>query len=120
MLDFKRKYFYLRQGWAVIAPIFGFSNFIMLIYITLELDLPLYIFAPISGILIAVGLIIAGKTFREKQMSTDFNLSYFKATEAITTELIMWEQMEKLCAKNGVELTDSFKERKKLLQDRIK
>lgn len=119
-MEIKTSYFYLRTGWTVIAPIFGFSNFIMLIYITLELELPIYIFAPISAILIAGSLVLTGKLFREKQMATDHNLVYFKATEALTTELIMWEQLEKLCEKNGVNLTDSFKARKKLLEDRIK
>lgn len=92
----KRNYFYVRQGWAVIAPIFGFSNFIMLIYMTLNVDVPVYVFAPPLAVAILVSLIIIGKVFREKQQSTDFDLNYFKSKEALISTLIHMKAQKKV------------------------
>jgi len=114
----KRSYFYLRQGWSLIAPIFGFGNFIMLIYITLKLEIPIYVFAPVIAIIISIALIFVGKTFLIKQQSTDLNLTYFEAKEALTTDLILWEQIMEMCKNNGTPLTKRFQERKRQLEER--
>jgi len=119
-VNIKNSYFYIRLGWTVIAPIFGFSNFVMLIYMTLELDLPLYIFAPAVAITIAFILVLIGKTFREKQLSTDHNLQYFKATEAITTEIVFWNQLTSICKSTNTPINAEFKARLDLLKERIK
>ena len=116
----KPNYFYMRQGWSIIAPVFGFGNFIMLIYMTLDIEIPLYIFAPVLTLGILTLLIYLGKLFMGRQQATDLNLSYFNAQEAIKTELVLWEQMTLLCESNHVPLSDNFKERNERLESALK
>jgi len=87
---------------------------------TLEIDIPLYIFAPIITGGIVTMLVFIGRTFVNKQHTTDLNLSYFKAHEAIKTDLVMWNQLEEICKKSNTPITSEFEARKKLLENAIK
>ena len=110
-MDFKVAYFYVRQGWIVIAPIFGFANTLLLIYISLNVEnyqIPMWIFGPIMAIVMLVGLTFAGKLFREKQQSTDIDLSYWKSTEALITTIPLYDALLDLLKKEGLDKSESY------------
>jgi uncharacterized membrane protein len=113
----KRNYFYARQGWGVIAPIFGIANFMMLIYLTTNNVIPIWIFAPVFVILLCISLTLTGKHFRNLQMETDLNLSYRKAAEACKTDRVLFDQLEQICAKLDIKPRKEFYERRELLKN---
>jgi len=104
----------------VIAPAFGFGNFIMLIYLTLNFDVPLYVFAPLVAVAVVVGLVLAGKAFRDKQQPTDMNMNYFRAQEALTSTYILWEQIMAICQKSGTPLDEKFVKRLNRIKEAAK
>lgn len=88
----KRRYFDLRNGWGVIAPIFGFSNFIMLAYMTLIKDaIPIWVFGILFAPIIIIILVIIGNVFRKKQMRTDLDVSYMEASESAKSLRILYD-----------------------------
>ncbi len=120
LLNPNRIYLYLRQGWMVIAPVFGFGNFIMLIYLTLTFDVPLYVFAPLMAAPILIGLVFIGKVFRDKQQPVDTSMNYFRSLEMLHTEYILWEQIGRICKNDGIPLNEEFVRRLDVLKKAVK
>ena len=116
MLNPRRIYVYVRQGWGVVAPVFGFSNFIMLIYITLTFEIPLYVFAPLIAVPVLIGLVFTGKLFKDKQQPVDMSMNYFRSLEMLHSEYILWEQIGRICKNNGVPLNEEFIKRLEVLK----
>ena len=112
----KRKYFYARQGWGVIAPIFGIANFMMLIYLTTNNVIPIWVFAPVFVILLSISLTLTGRHFRNLQMQTDLDLSYRKASQACKTDRVMFDHIEKICESLQIKPTQEFHDRREMLK----
>lgn len=113
----KRKYFYARQGWGVIAPVFGIANFMMLIHLTVNGIIPIWIFAPIFIIILGISLTYTGKHFNKQQMQTDLNLSYRKASQACKTDRVMFDEVEKICKALQIKPSQEFYDRRDLLKE---
>jgi hypothetical protein len=112
MYNLKRRYFDLRNGWQIIAPVFGFSNFTMLAYLTFINDMmPVWLFGLISTPPILIILIFIGNVFRSKQMPMDLNLSYVKATEAGKTVYEMMYAEYLIMKSRGIDIPQSFIDR---------
>ncbi len=119
-MNLQRIYVYVRHGWHVVSPIFGFSNFIMLIYLTLTFDIPLYVFAPLMAVPILVGLVFTGKLFRDKQQPVDSSMAYFRSLEVLQSESILWEQISRICKNDGIPLNEEFVKRLDMLKKAVK
>ena len=84
----------LRNGWTVIAPLFGFSNFLMLSYMTLIKDaIPIWLFGVFFAPLVIVTLVVIGNIFRKKQMRTDLDSSYMEAAESAKSLRILYDMI---------------------------
>lgn len=122
----KRRFYDLRMAWGIIAPLFGFINFVLLFYnfTALKEILPFEIFVPIfitsSGLL----FLFIGKTFRKKQMGTDMDLAYERAPQGAKTVRIMLEYQRDLMKHMNmlvpVELEERIEYMRKIEQGKIK
>jgi hypothetical protein len=122
----KRRFYDLRMAWGIIAPLFGFINFVLLFYnfTALKDIIPFEIFVPIfitgSGLL----FLFIGKTFRKKQMGTDMDLAYERAPQGAKTARIMLEYQRDLMKHLNmivpVELSDRIEYMRKIEQGKIK
>lgn len=89
----KRRYYDLRQAWSLVAPLFAFTNFILIAYNFTGLKdlLPVEYFVIFFTVGTVVIFFLIGKTFRKKQLTTDLNLAYEQAAEAAKTSRIQLE-----------------------------
>ena len=75
----KRRYTESRIGSVTLNPILAASNFIMLIWITLETDLiPFWLFVPLFMAAMITLVTVVGFKFRNIQLSTDEDIKYEK------------------------------------------
>lgn len=108
----KRRYLDLRNGQQVIQPVFGFSNFIMLAYITfVENIMPIWLFAVIVTPVIVVSFVLIGHTFRKKQLSTDMDLNYEKAVAAAKTTYHIMHSNYLIMKSSGIEVPQEYVDR---------
>lgn len=86
-MKIKRLYFDLRMGQAVIFPIIAMVNFMIISYSLTTVDefIPIHFYIPIVISLLLVALVVVGNTFRHRQQSTDFTLTYENNVELIKT-----------------------------------
>lgn len=89
----KRRYYDIRQAWSLIAPIFGYANFVLLFYNFTDLKklIEFNIFIPIFTIGMGILFVFIGRAYRKKQMSTDMDLSYERGSQGARTARIMLE-----------------------------
>lgn len=118
-IDFlKRRYADMRFGQAQFAVMIGITNFLLLTYNFTSLKdwLEFHWYALIAVNIFVIGLIILGKGFRLKQMSTDSNLSFYQAP--------LWRKYDRIQLENtldiknhlDLEITPETKEFLKLLK----
>lgn len=112
----KRRYFDARNGWVVIAPLFGLSNFVILLKLELGIDLPIYLFYPIILVPIVTALIITGHTFRKQQFNTDLDLTYVRASEAGKSVRIMMDSQYEIMKALKINIPPEFIERRNFME----
>ena len=109
----KRRYYDLRQAWGLVAPLFAFTNFILIAYNFTGLKdlLPVEYFVIFftSGTVVIFFLI--GKIFRKKQLTTDLNLSYEQAGEAAKTSRIQLETYKLILQKLNSSIPNELENR---------
>jgi hypothetical protein len=107
----KRRYFDMRTGNTTISPVLQLSNFLMLSYLTINDIIPIWLFAPffIVGIISAFTLI--GNRFRKVQTTTDINMNYEKASEALRTTVVCMELTIDMAKKLGIEPAKEYLDR---------
>lgn len=110
---FKRRYYDLRQGWTVLAPLFAYSNFVLIIYNFTNLKE--IVSQEIFVILFSVGagliLLLMGKTFRKKQLSVDLSLAYERNKAAAKTLRIHLETSKRILEKMNEPVSIELEER---------
>jgi hypothetical protein len=111
MINMKEKYFDFRQGNATLAPIIGFSNFLMLSYLTIKNIIPFYIFVPIFVVIVLTTYTAAGHYFRKHQYATDINIGFAKSTESAKTTYVMMMAQKVIMDKLQIPYPDSFEKR---------
>lgn len=99
-MNAKRVYFDFRLGGLTINPIIQASNFFMLIYLSIQNTIPVWLFLPLFVITIFATFTIIGNKFRKVQFTTDSNLLYEQQTEQAKTHLIICQALSKL---NGMQ-----------------
>ncbi len=114
----KRRYYDLRQGWTILAPLFAYSNFVLIIYNFTELKdfLSQEYFIIFFTIGAGIILLVMGKTFRKKQLSTDLNLAYERSTQYAKTERIQLEVTKKILEKLDEPISQELNDRIEYLQ----
>lgn len=111
MNKIKHRYLDLRNGWQVIGLLFGVSNFIMISHLALKIELDIKYYAVIIIPFLLLGLVIIGHFFRKKQLRTDMDLNYEKATQAGLTVYYMMESLMMLMEKQGIMIPKEYEER---------
>jgi fatty acid desaturase len=101
------------MAWAIIAPLFGFINFLLLFYnfTALKEYLPFEIFIPIFIIGSGILFLFIGKMFRKKQMGIDNDLAYERAPQGAKTARIMLEYQRDLMKHLNMPVPDELEER---------
>lgn len=108
----------LRFGWGAVAPIFGFSNFVLLAYISVIKEvLPLEVFAPVFGVTMLFSLTALGKVFRKKQLKVDSTLNYEQQTEPAKTARVMFDDLHKIQDHLNIPISEESKERRNYMHD---
>jgi len=109
----KRRFYDLRMAWGIIAPLFGFINFLLLFYnfTALKEILPFEIFLPIFIIATGILFLYIGKTFRKKQMGTDMDMAYERAPQGAKTARIMLEYQRDLMVHMSMKVPTELEER---------
>lgn len=109
----KRRYTDIRYAIGILAPIFAYTNFILLAYNFTELKniLPFYLFAPMFSIGMIILLVYVGLLFRKKQQATDITLAYERSVEGNRTARISMEHIMELGEKLGVKPTQEYIDR---------
>ncbi len=78
----KRRYTESRIGSVTLNPIMATSNFIMLIWITIQTDvIPFWLFIPLMLIALISLVTFVGYKFRTIQLSTDEDIKYEKQAD---------------------------------------
>ena len=107
----KRRYFDMRTGNTTISPILQLSNFLMLSYLTINDIIPIWLFAPFFIVGIVSAFTLIGNRFRKVQTTTDINMNYEKASEALRTTVVCMELTIDMCEKLGVKPPKAYMER---------
>lgn len=109
----KRKFYDLRVAWGIIAPLFGFINFVLLFYnfTALKDYLPFEYFVPIFIIMSGLIFLYIGKTFRKKQMGTDSDMAYERAPQGAKTSRILLEYQRNLMTHMKMDVPTELNER---------
>ncbi len=109
----KRRYYDLRQAWGLIAPIFGYINFVLIFYnfSGLKDSVSIEYFAIFFSIGAVVVALLVGNTFRKKQYTTDLNLSYERAGENAKTARIQLETYKIILDQMNITISDDLKNR---------
>ena len=106
----------MRLGNQVIAPFIQFSNFMMLIYLTINEIIPIYIFAPLFVMGIIISYTLVGNRFRKIQHSTDINLGYEKATKSAGVTYQLFNSNKKIMDHLKIKYPDGFESSMKYLE----
>ncbi len=113
-----RRYLDLRNGWVVFSPVFGLSNTLMLAYITFVSDLfPLWLFIVVSLPIVIITLIVIGDLFRKKQLDTDLDLSFQRATLHGHTLYLMMKMQHDIATKLNLNVSEKFKTQMQYMKD---
>ena len=110
-MKIKEKYFDFRQGNATLAPIIGFSNFLMLSYLTIKNIMPFYFFVPLFIVTVLVTYTIVGHHFKNRQFTTDINIGFIKSTENARTMYEIMLAQKAVMDKLLIQYPDGFEER---------
>ena len=113
MSYFKRRYYDLRQGWTILAPLFAYSNFVLIIYNFTDLreSLSQEMFIILFSIGAGIILLLMGKTFRKNQLSVDLSLAYERNKAAAKTLRIHLETSKKILEKMNEPIPEELEER---------
>ena len=90
----KRYYLYLRFGQVMIFPILSFSNFMMIAYLALDGFVPMRYLIPFLIVACIGSMIIIGRIFKNKQLSTDQNTVFEQSPHLIKTLRMILESDE--------------------------
>ena len=96
MLQRIKRYFVdLRYGYSLIAPLIAYSNFLLIGYNFTEAHelIPFEIFTILFTAGMVSVLVVIGRTFRHKQLSTDEDLRYERAKQQARTNRILLEAL---------------------------
>lgn len=119
----KRRYFDMRVGAATISPILSMSNFLMLSYLTINELIPIWIFAPMFVISVALALVLVGNRFRKIQTSTDINMQYEKSSDWAKTQVVMMNALFSLLVYAQIQPSPEFVRQldhvKKISEERV-
>jgi len=108
LISVKRRYYDFRSGGITLAPVLGISNFMMLVYMTINESVPLYIFVPAFAVLVLVSFTIIGRTFRKIQFSTDLNMGFERASKQGRTFFEIMESQRMMLEKLNIPITPEF------------
>ena len=92
--NLKRRYSDLRWGYSQVGFLIGMVNFLILFYnfTGIKTMLNFWVFAVLSFGLFLIAFMLVGKVFRQKQMSTDANLSFEQQPLYAKTYRMLLEQ----------------------------
>lgn len=97
---FKRRYADSRVGYALLAPLLAFSNFILLVYNFTALSfIPFELFVVLAITFGAITLAFVGRLFRKKQQSTDFDLAFERSRQGAKVLRILLESQDGIPSK---------------------
>lgn len=83
----KRRYFEARAGNTVISPLISASTFIGVAYLYIQDIIPIWIFAPLFVLTMAIIVTVIGLKFRKIQLATDEDMKYERQIELNKTLL---------------------------------
>lgn len=118
MLNIKKLYFDLRQGYSHFGAILGISNFVMISYgLTVIKDyIPFRYFVIIVFFGMAFLLVAIGMTFRKRQMSTDLDQGFLRASEASKTTRILFDDIFEIKKALNLQISQESLDRRNLLK----
>ncbi|HSA76902.1 MAG TPA: hypothetical protein VLE02_05105 [Nitrosarchaeum sp.] len=119
MLNIKKLYFDLRQGYSHFGAILGISNFVMISYglTVIKEYIPFRYFVVIVFLGMAFLLVIIGMTFRKKQMSTDLDQGFLRASEASKTTRILFDDIFEIKKALNLQISQESLDRRNLLKN---
>lgn len=116
MIDLKKIYYDLRQGYAQFGFVLAVGNFIIIMYGLTDINkiISIWVFAGLFIIMMFVGLVLLGRFYRTKQNSVEHDLSYFQMRENAKTNRILFDAIIKLNEKFEID-SDKLIERRDFL-----
>ena len=118
MFNIKKLYFDLRQGYSHFGAILGISNFVMISYgLTVIKDyIPFRYFVIIVFFGMTFLLVAIGMTFRKKQMRTDLDQGFLRASEASKTTRILFDDIFEIKKALNLQISQESLDRRNLLK----
>jgi len=104
----KRRYTEARFGISVLAPILSVSNFIMLVFMSINQSIPLVVLAPLMFVALLGLVTIVGNKFRNIQLSTDSDIMYEKQTAFNKTLYAILFSQFRIMTINKMEISPEF------------